>query len=356
MAHLINFNENTGKHSFFSTKEKAWHNLGQVVDRYPTSAEAIHFAGLDYIVEKRPLFTFDTQNHLGDPDTNLIIPDISVTNYFATVRADTDQVLGVVGNDYQVVQNRDAFSFFVAIVGGGDGILYETAGALGNGERIFITAKLPGYIRVGNDDMIEKYLFLTTSHDGFGSINAAFTPVRIVCNNTLHAALNNMTGCVKIRHTENAKERLLQAHKIMGLTNTISGELEGIFNRWAGVRITDQQLFKLVQQAMAPSKEVLQKVLDNENIDEYSSRFLNTVERVCEYGFTNETQQLPTTKGTLFGAYNAITGYFQNVRNYKNDEAKLKSILFGNGLNKTQQAFNLFRQFEKRGGSVFELN
>jgi len=352
MAHLINFNEKTGKHSFFSTKEKAWHKLGQIVDRYPTSAEAIKFAGLDYIVEKRPLFTYDTENHTADPDTDLIIPEISVPNYFATVRADTDQVLGVVGNDYEVVQNRDAFAFFDAIVGGGDGILYETAGALGNGERIFITAKLPGYIRVGNDDLIEKYLFLTTSHDGFGSITAAFTPIRVVCNNTLHAALNNMSNCVKIRHTESAKERLLQAHKIMGLTNSMSNELNGIFNRWAHVRITDKELLKLVQQAMAPSKEVLQKVLDDENLDEYSSRFLNTVERVCEYGFTNETQQMQTTKGTLFGAYNAITGYFQNVMHYKNDEAKLKSILFGNGFNKTQSAFNLCRAFEKEGVSI----
>ena len=352
MAHQINFNEKTGKHSFFSTKEKAWHKLGQVVDRYPTSAEAIQFAGLDYIVAKRPLFTYDTENHTADSDTDIIIPEISVPNYFATIRADTDQVLGVVGNDYEVVQNRDAFAFFDAIVGGGDGILYETAGALGNGERIFITAKLPGYIRVGNDDLIEKYLFLTTSHDGFGSITAAFTPVRVVCNNTLHAALNNMSNCVKIRHTQSAKERLLQAHKVMGLTNVMSNELNGIFNRWAQVRITDKELLKLVQQAMAPSKEVLQKVLNEENLDEYSSRFLNTVERVCEYGFTNETQQMQTTKGTVFGAYNAITGYFQNVMHYKNDEAKLKSILFGNGFNKTQSAFNLCRAFEKEGVSI----
>ena len=94
------------------------------------------------------------------------------------------------GKDYEVVQNMDAFSFFDAIVGG-DGIQYETAGALGKGERIFITAKLPNYIKVGNDDLIEQYLFLTTSHDGGGSITAAFTPVRIVCNNTLNAALRN---------------------------------------------------------------------------------------------------------------------------------------------------------------------
>ena len=313
-----------------------------------------HPAGL-IALPLRPLFTYDTENPIANPDTDIIIPEITVPNFFATVRADTDQVLSVVGNDYEVVQNRDAFAFFDAIVGGGDGILYETAGALGKGERIFITAKLPGYIQVGNDDLIEKYLFLTTSHDGYGSITAAFTPVRIVCNNTLHAAMENMSNCVKIRHTKSAKERLLQAHKVMGLSNVMANQLTEVFNRWAQIRITDKEVLKLVQKAMSPSKEVLQKVLD-ENIDEYSSRFLNTVERVCEYGFTNETQQMQTTKETLFGAYNAITGYFQNVMHYKNDEAKLKSILFGNGFNKTQSAFNLCREFEKRGDAVFELN
>jgi len=356
MAHNINFNEKTGKHSFMSVKEKAWHGLGQVVDRYPTSSEAIQFAGLDYIVEKRPLFTYDTENHTGDPETDIIIPEIEVPNYFATVRADTEQVLGVVGNDYEVVQNRDAFSFFDAIVGGADGIIYETCGALGNGERIFITAKLPGYIQVGNHDLIEKYIFLTTSHDGFGSIIAAFTPIRIVCNNTLNAALSNMSNSVKIRHTQSAKERLLQAHEVMGISNTMSSALTETFNRWARVRITDKEVLKLVQQAMAPSKEVLEKVLNDENMDEYSARFLNTVERVCDYAFSNETQQMPTTKGTLFGAYNAITGYFQNVQSFKDNEAKLKSILFGNGLNKTQAAFNLCRQFEKQGIADFIIN
>jgi hypothetical protein len=57
-------------------------------------------------------------------------------------------------------------------------------------------------------------------------------------------------------------------------------------------------------------------------------------------------------KERCFGAYNAITGYFQNVMHYKNDEAKLKSILFGNGFNKTQTAFNLCRAFEKEGSSI----
>jgi hypothetical protein len=133
MAHDLNYNVQNDTYSFFSLKEKAWHGLGKVVEQYPTSAEAIKFAGLDYTVEKRPLFTYDSENHTGDPETDLLIPEIEVPNYFATIRTDTEQVLGVVGKDYEIVQNSNAFEFFDAIVGGGDGILYETAGALGKG-------------------------------------------------------------------------------------------------------------------------------------------------------------------------------------------------------------------------------
>ena len=96
MAHNLNFNEQTGKHSFFSVKQKAWHGLGQIVEQYPTSAEALKFAGLDYTVEKRKLFTYDNENQNGNADTNIIIPEIEVSNFYATVRTDSETVLGVV--------------------------------------------------------------------------------------------------------------------------------------------------------------------------------------------------------------------------------------------------------------------
>lgn len=259
MAHNINFNEQTGKHSFFSVKEKAWHGLGQIVQDYPTSAEAIQHAGLNYTVEKRKLFTYDNENNTANPDTDIIIPEIEVPNFYATIRTDNETVLGVVGKDYEVVQNRDAFSFFDSIVGG-EGIMYETAGALGKGERIFITAKWPDYIKIGNDDLIEQYLFLTTSHDGYGSITAAFTPIRIVCNNTLNAALRNHSNSITIRHTANAKERLEQAHLLMGISNSLSTELENIFNNWTKVRITDPEVNKLIQLALVPNKEVYKNI------------------------------------------------------------------------------------------------
>lgn len=340
MAHHLNYNEQTKKHSFFSTKEKAWHNLGQVIQDYPTSAEAIKHAGLDYEVEKRKLFTSSLQDMR-----------IEVPNFFSTVRTDNDTVLGVVGKDYQIVQNRNAFSFFDSIVGG-DGILYETAGALGNGERIFITAKLPDYIRVGNDDLIEKYLFLTTSHDGSGSITAAFTPIRIVCANTLNAALRNQTNTVRIRHTSNAKQRLEQAHKVMGISDRLALQLESIFNNWTKVRISDNEVKKLIQSALAPSKEVL-KTLQEGRTEDLSTCYINMVDNAYEYAMSDPTQLMNTTKGTVFGAYNAITGYFQNVRSYKNDEAKLASILMGGtGQLRAQTAFDLCTNYTAKGTIV----
>lgn len=355
MAHNINYNEKKQQHSFFSVKEKAWHGLGQIVSDYPSSAEALRFAGLDYTVEKRKLFTFNNENQNGDPDTQIIIPEIEVSNYFATVRTDTEQVLGVVGKDYKIVQNVEAFSFFDAIVSG-EGIQYETAGALGNGERIFITAKLPDYIEVGNNDLIEQYLFLTTSHDGYGSITAAFTPVRIVCNNTLNAAFRNCTNSIKIRHTQSARERLEEAHKLMGISNKLSEYLEIAFNQWAKVRITDTQVKKLIQLAMVPGKEVLQN-METANADGLSTYFKNVCDDVYEYLESDPSQQLETTKGTVFGAYNAVTGYFQNTRNYKSNEAKLRSLLLGGTAQmRVQKAFNLCEDFSCRGAAALHLN
>jgi len=116
MAHNLNYNEDIQKHSFMSVKEKAWHGLGTIINDYPTSAEAIKYAQLDYTVEKRPLFTYDTENNTGDPDTDIIIPEIEVPDFYATIRTDTEQVLGVVGKDYQVVQNVTLLNFSIALL------------------------------------------------------------------------------------------------------------------------------------------------------------------------------------------------------------------------------------------------
>ena len=355
MSHNLHFNENTGNHSFFSVKEKAWHGLGQIVQQAPTSGEAIGLAGLDYQVIKTPVKTAPFDLRIEDIGSRVTVQEMVVPNHFATVRTDSMQPLGIVGKDYHIVQNKEAFSFFDSVAMQHQ-VSYETAGALGRGERIFITAKLPGHIRVGTDDLIEKYIFLTNSHDGSGSITAAFTPVRIVCQNTLNAAMGNLNGAVRIRHTANAKERLQQAHKIMGLAEKITTEKEALFNHWSKVRITDKQLKRLIEMAMASSRETMGNVLDGK-IDLLSSQYLNSVEDVYEYALGDPSQNMVTTAGTVFGAYNAVTGYFQNKRKYDDDEAKVKSVLFGGTAQlRGQRAFELCQGFSLDGDGIFQLN
>ncbi|WP_159478733.1 DUF932 domain-containing protein [Dyadobacter sp. 3J3] len=355
MSHNIHFNEQTNSHSFFSLKQKAWHGLGQIVQDAPSSAQAIELSGLNYEVVKTRLKTFPVDVPLADVEDNTPFKEMIVPSYYATVRTDTMQPLGVVGKDYHIVQNRDAFSFFDSIASQNQ-IIYETAGGLGHGERIFITAKLPGYIRVGADDLIEKYIFLTNSHDGSGSITAAFTPVRVVCQNTLNAAMGNLANAVRIRHTSNAKERLLQAHKIMGLATKVAEQKQELFNRWAKVKIADKDLKRFIQIAMAPNNETLGNLRDGK-IDLLSSQYLNMVDSVYEYALGDPTQNLVTTAGTVFGAYNSVTGYFQNIRKYNDDEAKVKSVLLGGTAQlRGQRAFELCEGFAENGNGLFQLN
>lgn len=325
MSHNLNFNKITNKYSFFSVKQKAWHDLGQVVEDYPNSSEAIELSGLNYQVERQRLFNAD---------------GTEIKNFFATVRTDTRETLGVVGSKYEIVQNTDAFTFFDAIKDS-ESIKYETAGALGNGERIFITAKLPDCLRIGRNDVIEKYIFLTNTHDGSGAITAAFTPIRIVCNNTLTMALKNHSNAVHIKHTADVKKRLEEAHRIMYIANEKGEMIETIFRKWSKTRITDAETLKLIRLAMAPTPETFAAVAADNTDFEFTRQFEEITGAVYEYALSAETQQMETTAGTLFGAYNAVTGFYQNVKSYKNDSAKVQSIMYGTAADRSKKAFDL---------------
>lgn len=117
MAHNINFNEHTGKDSFFSVKQKVWHNLGQIVQDAPTSKEAIILAGLDYEIQKTPLFT-QGSTLVETPEGGFSVGDgvVSIDTHFATLRTDNNAILGIVGKDYEILQNTEAFEFFDSLV------------------------------------------------------------------------------------------------------------------------------------------------------------------------------------------------------------------------------------------------
>ena len=274
-----------------------------------TAREAIEYGGLDFTVEKQKLIT----------ERGLDVPD-----YFATIREDSNQVLGLVGKDYTIVQNRDVFSFFDGIVGAGTAV-YETAGCLGKGGMIFITAKLPKQIVIGKDGPIDNYLVLCSSHDGSMAITAFFTPVRVVCQNTLNAAFSNNTNRVYIKHTQNVKERFVEAALVMGIHSEYLDKLESAFRLLYDKKVSDRDMKSIITRAFL-SKEELKTLALTGNL-ELSTRKANMVEEVVNY--YHSAAEIDSIRGNGFGAYNAMAGYFQNVKNFSSDEVKMKSIVLG---------------------------
>lgn len=326
----INFNKLKNTYSFASAKEVPWHGLGQIVESAMTSKEAITLANLDFEVGKLPIWG----KYPDDIITKLNKRGVEIPNYFATYRQDSGLPFGIVKGRYEVVQNTEAFEFFDSIVHEGAAI-YETAGALGNGETIFITAKLPYHMTIGKDDLIDNYILLTMSHDGTAAIEAMVTHIRVVCSNTLSAALATGKHKVKIKHTASAHESLQRAHEIMGLTSTLVDKNQALFNELCKIDITEQEAHGYFYAMMLNDGQLDQLAkqdwkLDYVDTEIISTKTKNIINSIKEYNIVGIGQDLDTTKGTVFGAYNAIAGYIQNVKEYRNDEAKMENVLYGN--------------------------
>jgi phage/plasmid-like protein (TIGR03299 family) len=238
----------------------------------------------------------------------------------------------MVRSRYQIVQNKDAFGFFDAIIDNGEAI-FETAGVLGNGERIFLCAKLPEDFLVGGEK-IEKYIMLTNSHDGTSSIIAGLTNVRIVCNNTLQASLKGLENKVSINHIGNAKDKLKEASRVMGIASKYSSEVGEIFNRMVDHKMNEEQYRTFFEGIF---KSDYKKVEDEK---EASTRLKNMVETTTQFALTHATQTTAETNGTLWGAYNSISGYYNYLKEFDNNEDKFKSQFFGQGNTKMLKAFS----------------
>jgi phage/plasmid-like protein (TIGR03299 family) len=320
MAH--NLNLNNGKWSFAARGEKAWHGLGQYVSEAMTSEQAIELGGLNYGVEKRPLFAPAWEGTY-----------VEAPGFYANVRTDNNEILGVVKGRYRIVQNKDAFGFFDTIIDKGEAI-FETAGALGKGERIFVTAKLPEDMLV-RGEKVEKYIMLTNSHDGSSTIIAGFTPIRVVCNNTLTAALKNIDNKVSISHTASAESRLREASRVMGIASRYMDEVNLAFEGMTTRRLSDLELKHYIETVMKSATK------EDESDKEASTRMKNLVDQVYSFTITHPTQTTEAAYRTLWGAYNGISGFYNFIKDYKSADQKMKDMNYGYANDKISKAFDL---------------
>ncbi len=322
MAHEID--------SLFYTGEKPWHKLGKELGQVATAAEALSAAGLDWTVSKKPLHLID----------GTVVPD-----HFAIVREDRNVPLGVVGNIYEPLQNKDAFSFFDAVVGSKEAI-YHTAGSLRGGQYVWILTKLPGTIRVVKDDLIEKFLLLTNAHNGMKAARMLFTPIRVVCMNTHNVAIalaereiqkakeagESFLGNATMRHTTNLGARVADVRKSLGIVSMQYQVYEEAAKRLAMTQVTTAAWKSyLMNVGIRPTGK------DDAKLPTATQKIIDEVSAMFDKGRGND---LPGVKHTAWGAFNAVAEYVDYSRSKDENDTRAKSILFGSGAVLKQKAWD----------------
>lgn len=323
------------------------------VEDCKTAKDVIEKAKLDWEVAKCELMAKMPMNL--NPDSNKDGFNYAGEQYspiegaFATYRTDLNLPLGVVKDKYTPVQNIDAFKFFDDAIGK-DKAIWQTAGFFGNGEKVFVTAKLPKNIFIG-EDIIDNYLVFATSHDGSMGVKILLTPIRVVCENTLNAALQNNDAYISFRHTESIHDKIDTAKEILGLCDVKIKALEELYQGFNKIKLTDDQAAEYFAKLIlskgeyeglhATGHSAMQLVLrsvDAMNDAYISTRKCNTIAEIYYYYIDGIGQE--KFRGTGWGAYNAVNGYYSNVD--KTDGAKrMDSLLFGDKANKIKQSGNL---------------
>jgi phage/plasmid-like protein (TIGR03299 family) len=292
------------------TAPAPWHQMGIELNHPQTAREAMQMAGFDYTVVKKPLGL----------KTGL------KQEAYATLRTDTGDILGVVNESYEPIQNIDAFTFFDTLVADNEAT-YETAGVLGKGECVWVLAKLPGYIKVHGNDIVYKYILLTNQHDTGSHVRLKIIPIRLVCNNTLTAALLG-AGDISIRHTTNTAWNSEQAAKMLILSKCLHEELDIVFNDMAVKKITDEQLREYVQ-ALFPVNEETRHSARAEKL------------RVSVLDLHDSGRGADLARGTVWGAFNSVAEYTDHLMSYEDSALRLNSIWFGRGEQLKAKAFHL---------------
>lgn len=291
-----------GRAAFMAARTPAYHRLGTVLEDAPNAEQALHAAMLDWTVTKQPLFAH-------------VVTDDGVTPHeiggkWATVRTNPTtgkpDVLGVVGDQYEVVQNVDAFRFLDTLVDGGGDTRYETAGSLRGGRTVFMTMTVPRDIVIGKgeaDDRVTMHLFATNGHDGHRAFTCGATPIRIECANMLSWAIKGCADKWSVAHTRSIEGRVQEARETLNLTFAYADAFETLANDLYAKAISTKQVDSVLTRLFPLEKGASDRVKASvvERRDTVRDLYLNA---------STNTK----ITGTAWGLVNAITEWAEWVR------------------------------------------
>jgi phage/plasmid-like protein (TIGR03299 family) len=282
--------------------------------------------------------------------------DLLIPNARATIRTDLNKPLGLVSDKYGIVQNIDAFKFVDMLCSGLDSDrtekpTIECCGVLGNGERVFITCKMPQDIILNarTDDRIETYVVFTTSHDGTGAVRCMVTNIRVVCQNTLNWAMKHNSGRISFRHSSKVMDRLDLmnkenaefAYKTLGLWKEYESCFKDSLEHLRNIKLSEKDIDKVLAE-ISLAEEAKKAFLESGNIyhEDIATRGRNIFLGMKESMESGVGQDI-LESGNALWAINGITTYFQNEANFKNGEVMFDNMMDGNVYKKVQKAYDM---------------
>lgn len=274
-------------------KKPAWHNLGKVLVEAANSQEMIVESGLNWeVLQSQAGFNHNYTEEVVD-DNGVGFVEKSefrpFPNQYVNYRSDTGEPLGIVGKNYSIVQNREAFSFLDSLIDSGE-VRYESAGALKGGKIVWMLAQLPGVQSVVDGDDIVPFVLLTHAHDGTMRITVTPTAVRVVCWNTLSLAI----GSKKTRHVGVVADKLTDIREFIT-------EAYGGFSGW-----------------MEKARQMAKRKVEKEEVNTFlrevfgektSTRQKNTMKQIIDNLFNERNCLDGKIKMTAWGLLNAVTEY-----------------------------------------------
>lgn len=312
------------------TGEVPWHGLGSTFEKGASVDEVLRAAKLDWTVEKLPLVA-ETVN-----DTT-----VPLTEHFGLIRNRNGVLdpLGICGKEYTPTQNAEAFTFFTEFCESG-GMTMETAGSLMGGRQIFGLARLNRNFALPGDDLVESYLLLSHPHIWGKALVTMLTPIRVVCMNTLNYALRQ--GGPKFVMTHRTRFDIFmqnEAKKTLGLAlnefETFHQGAEFLSKK----EYTDESLFKYIAEFMQPDLLEANEDIKADMLKRNGSRVLYLVNK-------GPGAELPSSKNTWWGAFNAVTRFYDYDYGQTAD-ARLTSAWFGANASKKRNAFDRAIEYAK---------
>jgi phage/plasmid-like protein (TIGR03299 family) len=306
MAHMID--TTTGTAAIAYAGNTPWHGLGQALTPDASIETWTREAGLDYTVNESPvLFQTDAAT----------LPE-EFKGRKVLHRSDTGGALAVVSDGYNVVQPSDVMGFFAKLVELG-GFQMETAGVLSHGRRVWALAKVNEGADIVEGDTVRPYVLLGTSYDGTMATVAKFTSIRVVCNNTITAALGRENaGTVRVLHSERFNP------------DAVRLELGIVGDNWERFLVQSRKLSGETM-GQAEADQFVQALLKPYHTSEKDLNQTKGYRRIMElFNGAAIGAGIPGVSGTRWAMLNAVTELVDHERGRSNN-TRMESAWFGTG-------------------------